>query len=51
MDLHLPPTVCLRVTRYCNARCGFCLAPPDGAHPPTPLLLQRLDWLRRNAPA
>lgn len=46
MDLTLPSTVCFRVTRYCNARCGFCLAPPDGAHPPAALLKQRLDWLR-----
>lgn len=45
MDQPLPPTVCFRVTRYCNARCGFCLAPPDGAHPPAPVLVQRLDWL------
>ncbi|MGU7770367.1 radical SAM protein [Burkholderia sp. MR1-5-21] len=45
MDLHLPPMICFRVTRYCNARCGFCLAPPDGAHPPAPVLMHRLDWL------
>ena len=45
MDLRLPSTVCFRVTRYCNARCGFCLAPPDGAHPPADVLKQRLDWL------
>lgn len=37
--------ICFRVTRYCNARCGFCLAPPDGAHPPTRVLAQRIDWL------
>ena len=41
----LPAALCFRVTRYCNARCGFCLAPPDGAHPPAALLMQRLDWL------
>lgn len=45
VTLHLPDQVCFRVTRYCNARCGFCLAPPDGAHPPTELLAQRIDWL------
>ncbi len=45
MELRLPSTVCFRVTRYCNARCGFCLAPPDGAHPPAAVLVQRLDWL------
>jgi MoaA/NifB/PqqE/SkfB family radical SAM enzyme len=45
MNLHLPHMVCFRVTRYCNARCGFCLAPPDGAHPPAGILMQRIDWL------
>jgi MoaA/NifB/PqqE/SkfB family radical SAM enzyme len=33
------------VTRYCNARCGFCLAPPDGAHPDGSILIGRLDWV------
>ena len=42
----LPEAVCFRVTRYCNARCGFCLAPPDGAHPDAATLVQRIDWLR-----
>jgi MoaA/NifB/PqqE/SkfB family radical SAM enzyme len=42
---HLPSTVCFRVTRHCNARCGFCLAPPDGINPPVALLIHRLDWL------
>lgn len=43
----LPPSICFRVTRYCNAHCGFCLAPPDGGiHPREDVLLQRLDWLR-----
>jgi len=42
----LPDSVCFRVTRYCNARCGFCLAPPDaGIHPPAASLLHRIDWL------
>lgn len=42
----LPPQVCFRVTRFCNARCGFCLAPPDGGvHPPAALLRGRIDWL------
>jgi len=45
MPLDLPPMVCFRVTRACNARCGFCLAPPDGAHPTSATLLRRLDWL------
>jgi MoaA/NifB/PqqE/SkfB family radical SAM enzyme len=42
----LPAMVCLRVTRFCNARCGFCLAPPDGAHPDVAILEARIDWLR-----
>jgi len=41
----LPEVICFRVTRYCNARCGFCLAPPDGAHPDAPTLTARIDWL------
>jgi MoaA/NifB/PqqE/SkfB family radical SAM enzyme len=41
----LPDAICFRVTRYCNARCGFCLAPPDGAHPPGTVLADRIDWL------
>jgi MoaA/NifB/PqqE/SkfB family radical SAM enzyme len=41
----LPPSICFRITRYCNAHCGFCLAPPDGAHPDVETLLLRIDWL------
>lgn len=41
----LPEQVCFRVTRSCNARCGFCLAPPDGAQPDFQTLTQRIDWL------
>jgi hypothetical protein len=37
-QVRLPEVVCFRVTRYCNAACGFCLAPPDGAHPGTDTL-------------
>jgi len=38
--------ICFRVTRYCNAHCGFCLAPPDGGiHPPFSILKHRIDWL------
>jgi MoaA/NifB/PqqE/SkfB family radical SAM enzyme len=37
--------VCFRVTRACNARCGFCLAPWDGQHPSAEVLLHRIDWL------
>ena len=45
MPLSLPATICFRVTRFCNARCGFCLAPADGAHPGGDALARRLDWL------
>ncbi|CAG1010757.1 Putative mycofactocin radical SAM maturase MftC [Anaerolineales bacterium] len=45
MTLHLPPAICFRVTRSCNARCGFCLAPPTGDHPPAEVLMERIDWL------
>lgn len=40
-----PRSVCFRVTRACNARCGFCLAPWDGHHPRAEVLLDRIDWL------
>lgn len=43
--LALPPKICFRVTRFCNARCGFCLAPPNGEHPPADALAHRIDWL------
>jgi MoaA/NifB/PqqE/SkfB family radical SAM enzyme len=42
----LPEVICFRVTRYCNARCGFCLAPPDGYHPDAATLVHRINWLR-----
>lgn len=49
MNNALPTAVCFRVTRFCNARCGFCLAPPDGGiHPPYELLKGRIDWLFAN---
>jgi MoaA/NifB/PqqE/SkfB family radical SAM enzyme len=48
MSIKLPPIICFRVTRFCNARCGFCLAPPDGAHPDAGTLTQWLDWLLAN---
>lgn len=42
----LPMKICFRVTRFCNARCGFCLAPPDGGdHPPASRLMSHIDWL------
>lgn len=42
----LPSMICFRVTRFCNARCGFCLAPPDGGiHPSAAVLRNRIDWL------
>ena len=37
--------MCFRVTRSCNAHCGFCLAPSDGLHPRTQTLKTRIDWL------
>jgi len=40
-----PQSVCFRVTRACNARCGFCLAPWDGHHPAGEVLLRRIDEL------
>ena len=44
--LVLPLMVCFRVTRFCNARCGFCLAPPDGGeHPSAASLKHHIDWL------
>ena len=41
----LPEVICFRVTRFCNAACGFCLAPPDGAHPDVATLIHRIDWV------
>jgi MoaA/NifB/PqqE/SkfB family radical SAM enzyme len=46
--MKLPQSVCFRVTRACNARCGFCLAPWDGNHPREEVLAQRLAWLLEN---
>ena len=43
--LELPRSVCFRVTRLCNARCGFCLAPPTADRPDGRTLTHRLDWL------
>jgi MoaA/NifB/PqqE/SkfB family radical SAM enzyme len=45
MKRGFPQSVCFRVTRACNARCGFCLAPWDGEHPSAEVLLHRIDWL------
>ena len=45
MSLDLPSMLCFRITRACNAHCGFCLAPPDGHHPDAEILGHRLDWL------
>ncbi len=41
----LPDTICFRITRNCNARCQFCLAPPDGEQPDDITLKNRIDWL------
>lgn len=47
--IDLPSMICFRVTRFCNARCGFCLAPPDGGvHPAVAVLRERIDWLFAN---
>lgn len=43
--LTLPESICFRVTRNCNARCHFCLAPPDGDQPSATILKHRIDWL------
>jgi MoaA/NifB/PqqE/SkfB family radical SAM enzyme len=43
--MKLPDSVCFRVTRNCNARCTFCLAPPDGPDPDFNTLCSRLDTL------
>lgn len=42
----LPEVICFRITWYCNARCGFCLAPPDGSQPDAAVLVQRINWVR-----
>jgi len=45
-DIKLPQMVCFRVTRFCNAHCGFCLAPPDGGrHSSASTLKNRINWL------
>src|SRR3954447_7802388 len=41
----MPKSVCLRVTRACNAACDFCLAPPDGVHVPLERVLRQVGWL------
>lgn len=41
----VPAAVCLRVTRACNARCGFCLAPPDGQRVSRADIQRRIEWL------
>ena len=46
--LGLPDSICFRVTRNCNARCAFCLAPPDGDQPSARVLKHRIDWLLSN---
>lgn len=43
--LALPEMICFRVTRDCNARCRFCLAPPEGEQPDAATLKNRIDWL------
>jgi MoaA/NifB/PqqE/SkfB family radical SAM enzyme len=43
--IKLPEMICFRVTRHCNARCRFCLAPPEGEQPDAATLKGRIDWL------
>lgn len=45
MTPRLPPAICFRITGACNARCGFCLAPPVGPPLEAKTLSARLDWL------
>lgn len=45
MPVTLPDYVCFRITRRCNARCGFCLAPAVGTAADDTLLRDRVDWL------
>lgn len=44
-QIELPQMICFRVTRNCNARCRFCLAPPEGDQPDEASLKNRIDWL------
>ncbi len=44
-QIKLPEMICFRVTRNCNARCRFCLAPPEGDQPDEATLKNRIDWL------
>lgn len=43
--LQLPQTICMRITRRCNAHCRFCLAPDNAEHPAEADLKRRIDWL------
>ena len=45
MRLNLPDSICFRITRHCNAHCGFCLAPMAGETADDATLRHRLDWL------
>lgn len=45
MQTALPDAICFRVSRCCNARCAFCLAPATGAMVDGDTLVQRIDWL------
>lgn len=45
MQIDFPDTMCLRVSRCCNARCAFCLAPATGATVDGDTLVHRIDWL------
>ncbi|MDD2335234.1 MAG: radical SAM protein [Geobacteraceae bacterium] len=45
MPLKLPDRICFRVSRCCNARCVFCLAPATGVMVDGDTLAHRIDWL------
>lgn len=45
LKLQLPPAICFRITRRCNADCRFCLAPRNESHPCATTLMGRIDWL------
>ncbi len=45
MPLKLPDRICFRVSRCCNARCVFCLAPANGDMVDGNTLVHRIDWL------
>ncbi len=45
INTNLPDMICMRITRNCNARCDFCLAPPQGINPSLEELKYRINYL------